>query len=220
MPLSSFFRPSSKRPRSKTATIARLLLIAVFCGATAALLSVWLALAGDAAESTGAAPSDNELCYRWNAGERYSYRISCKAEVGDTLIELTGTNTYTFGPSHPVRPFFGEFDSGQGSGTAFVVSADGFLLTCDHVVHNATEVKVTLGNKTVPCKVVANDATHDSLTGLLNHGTSKERLAAAVNTARTTNDTLAVAMIDIDHFKKINDKYGHPMGDQVIRSLA
>jgi serine protease Do len=161
MPFSSFFRPSSKRPRSKTATIARLLLIAVFCGATAALLSIWLALAGDAAESTGAAPSDNELCYRWNAGERYSYRISCKAEVGDTLIELTGTNTYTFGSSHPVRPFFGDFDSGQGSGTAFVVSADGFLLTCDHVVHNATEVKVTLGNKTVPCKVVANDTTHD-----------------------------------------------------------
>lgn len=61
---------------------------------------------------------------------------------------------------------------------------------------------------------------NDSLTGLLNHGTSKERLAAAVNTAKATNGLLAVAMIDIDHFKEINDKYGHPMGDQVIRSLA
>jgi diguanylate cyclase (GGDEF)-like protein len=61
---------------------------------------------------------------------------------------------------------------------------------------------------------------HDSLTGLLNHGTSKERLAAAVSTARTTSSLLAVAMIDIDHFKRVNDKYGHPMGDQVIRSLA
>ncbi|MDO8447492.1 MAG: diguanylate cyclase [Rhodoferax sp.] len=61
---------------------------------------------------------------------------------------------------------------------------------------------------------------HDSLTGLLNHATSKERLAAAVNTAKGANGPLAVAMIDIDHFKKINDNYGHPMGDQVIRSLA
>jgi len=61
---------------------------------------------------------------------------------------------------------------------------------------------------------------HDSLTGLLNHGTSKERLAAAVNAASSSNGLLAVAMIDIDHFKTVNDIYGHPMGDQVIRSLA
>lgn len=61
---------------------------------------------------------------------------------------------------------------------------------------------------------------HDSLTGLFNHGTSKEKLAAAVNTASSNNGLLAVAMIDIDHFKSVNDKYGHPMGDQVIRSLA
>ncbi|MBT9505683.1 diguanylate cyclase [Rhodoferax sp.] len=61
---------------------------------------------------------------------------------------------------------------------------------------------------------------HDSLTGLLNHGACKEKLAAAVSTAGTDAGRLAVAMIDIDHFKKINDEYGHPMGDQVIRSLA
>ena len=61
---------------------------------------------------------------------------------------------------------------------------------------------------------------HDGLTGLLNHPTIKERLALAVNTARTSNTTLAVAMIDIDNFKKVNDTYGHPAGDQVIRSLA
>ncbi len=61
---------------------------------------------------------------------------------------------------------------------------------------------------------------HDSLTGLLNHNTSKERLAAAMRQARAEQQPLTVAMIDIDHFKKINDGYGHPMGDQVIRNLA
>ncbi len=60
----------------------------------------------------------------------------------------------------------------------------------------------------------------DSLTGLYNHRTSKDKLAAAIQQARTGQKPLAVAMIDIDHFKKINDSYGHPMGDQVIRSLA
>ncbi|MDP3700430.1 MAG: diguanylate cyclase [Hylemonella sp.] len=60
----------------------------------------------------------------------------------------------------------------------------------------------------------------DSLTGLYNHRTSKDKLAAAIQQARSVQQALAVAMIDIDHFKKINDSYGHPMGDQVIRSLA
>ena len=61
---------------------------------------------------------------------------------------------------------------------------------------------------------------HDGLTGLLNHRTVKERLATAVNAIGASNGLLAVAMLDIDHFKMVNDRYGHPMGDQVIRRLA
>lgn len=57
---------------------------------------------------------------------------------------------------------------------------------------------------------------HDSLTGLLNHTAAKNRL----DTLARHEDTLAVAMIDIDRFKSVNDTYGHPVGDQVIRSLA
>lgn len=61
---------------------------------------------------------------------------------------------------------------------------------------------------------------HDSLTGLYNHSTSKGKLATAIQIAIAEQQPLAVAMIDIDHFKKINDSYGHQTGDQVIRSLA
>lgn len=61
---------------------------------------------------------------------------------------------------------------------------------------------------------------HDSLTGLLNHTSSKQRLDAALATASEVDESVAVAMIDIDHFKKVNDSYGHPVGDQIIRSLA
>jgi len=60
---------------------------------------------------------------------------------------------------------------------------------------------------------------HDSLTGLLNHSASKEQLAQMLRRALPAGH-LAVAMIDIDRFKSINDNYGHPVGDQVIRSLA
>lgn len=59
----------------------------------------------------------------------------------------------------------------------------------------------------------------DGLTGLLNHTTAKSRLSAMVSQANA-HGALTVAMIDIDHFKSINDTYGHPVGDQVIRGLA
>lgn len=60
----------------------------------------------------------------------------------------------------------------------------------------------------------------DSLTGLLNHTSYKERLRAEVARAKRQNKPLSVAIIDIDHFKNVNDTYGHPAGDRVIKNLS
>jgi diguanylate cyclase (GGDEF)-like protein len=60
----------------------------------------------------------------------------------------------------------------------------------------------------------------DSLTGLLNHTSFKERLRAEVARAKRLNKMLTVGMIDIDHFKHVNDSHGHPAGDRVIRNLS
>ena len=59
----------------------------------------------------------------------------------------------------------------------------------------------------------------DGLTGLLNHTAAKSRLKAMVSSL-SSDSTLTVAMLDIDHFKAVNDTYGHPVGDQIIRGLA
>lgn len=60
----------------------------------------------------------------------------------------------------------------------------------------------------------------DGLTGLYNHTAIKEQLAAEISQAGRNGAPLALAMIDLDHFKEINDTYGHPAGDQVLRTLA
>ena len=60
----------------------------------------------------------------------------------------------------------------------------------------------------------------DSLTGLLNHSTLLTRLDAEISRAQRTSTYLVYAMIDIDHFKSVNDTYGHSVGDTVIKSLS
>jgi diguanylate cyclase len=63
-------------------------------------------------------------------------------------------------------------------------------------------------------------ANHDALTGLPNRRALDTRLAAAVETARETGRPFAVAICDIDHFKNFNDRFGHQIGDEVIKFVA
>lgn len=60
----------------------------------------------------------------------------------------------------------------------------------------------------------------DGLTGLLNHTATNQRLDAELARARRGAGVVTLAMIDIDRFKAVNDTYGHPCGDRVIKSLA
>ncbi|HRD91672.1 MAG TPA: diguanylate cyclase [Accumulibacter sp.] len=62
--------------------------------------------------------------------------------------------------------------------------------------------------------------TRDSLTGLLNHARFMEQLDIEALRARRSGKPLSAAMIDIDHFKSVNDSYGHAAGDIVIKGLA
>ena len=58
------------------------------------------------------------------------------------------------------------------------------------------------------------------MTALLNHNTIMETLEIECKKALLLNMPLAIVMIDIDHFKQVNDLYGHPVGDQVTMSLS
>ncbi|MGH8464349.1 MAG: GGDEF domain-containing protein, partial [Pseudomonas sp.] len=60
----------------------------------------------------------------------------------------------------------------------------------------------------------------DSLTGIHNRRYFQERLKAELERAQRDQQDLAVIMLDIDHFKRINDQFGHAVGDHVLRSLC
>jgi diguanylate cyclase len=58
------------------------------------------------------------------------------------------------------------------------------------------------------------------LTGIANRRSFDERLKLAIREAKSSSDTLSLLMIDIDHFKKFNDSFGHQLGDKVLQLVA
>ena len=90
----------------------------------------------------------------------------------------------------------------------------------DELGYLAIQFNVLLSNleaKTNQLKVLA---TTDSMTGILNHKTVMEKLEHEIVRARRYGNSLSVAVLDIDYFKQINDKFGHQVGDVVIKTLV
>ncbi|WP_341706713.1 diguanylate cyclase [Halopseudomonas sp.] len=69
-------------------------------------------------------------------------------------------------------------------------------------------------------RMVSDALARDSLTGLLKHADIKEQVELEGERAQRSKTPLAIAMIDIDHFKQVNDQHGHASGDSVIRALS
>ncbi len=83
----------------------------------------------------------------------------------------------------------------------------------------ANQVAISLENGFL-YKKMETMATTDGLTGLTNHRTFQQKFADMLERAQRHNHKLAVLLCDIDHFKNVNDKYGHPVGDEVLRRVS
>ena len=68
--------------------------------------------------------------------------------------------------------------------------------------------------------ILEQHAITDVLTGLLNRRAAESRLQEELARARRHNEGFAVALVDIDHFKRVNDRYGHAVGDEVLIAVS
>jgi two-component system, cell cycle response regulator len=123
---------------------------------------------------------------------------------GRYFIEDLGSANRTFLNGEPV---LGRVGLGSGD----VISLGAFS-TLRFDLHTLREQQALLE--------LERSAVREPLTGLLRRAYFEERLDAEIGFASRRGSPLAVVMMDIDHFKRINDRHGHPAGDAVLRVVA
>jgi diguanylate cyclase len=94
--------------------------------------------------------------------------------------------------------------------------SDGFGKLTTQLEHSNTEVR----RLTEELHRIREDASTDVLSGLLNRRGFDRELKRLAPADAESDGTLALIMLDIDHFKRVNDTYGHPLGDRVIAAVG
>lgn len=107
--------------------------------------------------ATVANQSGEAIRYGLNPGDTHDYTFELDAEVSGQTLSFPGKVTFTVAKGRAAGP--DEVES--GSGTGFVVTANGYLLTCHHVVEDATSVEVLLDGQSYVGQVVATDKDQD-----------------------------------------------------------
>ncbi|RMF19911.1 MAG: diguanylate cyclase, partial [Gammaproteobacteria bacterium] len=85
---------------------------------------------------------------------------------------------------------------------------------------NPRQLLATIHNRGRRARALKAQMIRDSLTGLYNHTHTLNLLEDALTKARQTGKPVSFVMLDIDHFKSVNDTWGHPVGDRVLKSLS
>ncbi|MFV2060283.1 MAG: GGDEF domain-containing protein [Gammaproteobacteria bacterium] len=103
------------------------------------------------------------------------------------------------------------------------------VMNCSEMIKNTNnEIVMTLISLRVAAEVqryryekhLNHIATHDALTDLLNRSLIMDRIEHAIELANRKGDLVGILYIDLNNFKKINDKYGHQAGDQYLLTAA
>lgn len=98
-----------------------------------------------------------------------------------------------------------------------LVSTIAVILVMSVLYHALREIMKELADREEEAVIFG---LHDSLTGLANRVLLSDRLGMAIERHSRNQENFAVLMLDLDHFKAVNDVMGHPAGDQLLRGVA
>lgn len=82
------------------------------------------------------------------------------------------------------------------------------------------ELVAAVSVRAARCRQLSDALDRDSLTGLLKHSRIKELVDLEVSRAKRSGEKVSLVMLDLDHFKQVNDTHGHAAGDKVIKAMA
>ncbi len=155
-------------------------------------------------------------------------------DTGDRLDRELASVTEAIKAAHESSEQYGQTLAGAGRELAERTEPDGLgrlVETLSNATrearHDTRSLEQRLEDSTAEVKrlkdnleKVRRDATTDGLTGLANRKAFDEALTRVCAEARARRQPLALAVLDIDHFKTFNDNWGHQTGDQVLRFVA
>lgn len=155
--------------------------------------------------------------------------------TGYSAPEIIGQNPRMLRSGKHDALFYAQFNESLASGEPFRTTfinkrKDGSLFYAEHsisplrnvegamthYVSISQDVTTRLGREQKLLEI----AHSDTLTGLDNRRAAEHTLERLINTARIAGKPFSFIICDIDHFKSVNDRYGHPAGDSVLKSVA
>jgi diguanylate cyclase (GGDEF)-like protein/PAS domain S-box-containing protein len=157
------------------------------------------------------------LVARCDAGDASAMRAALAAVLADgTPQTFTARVPQAAGPVRHVQArLVAEDDAAGAHQSVFCALMD----VTDHVVTRAALQEARDAAEQAQ-RVLAELALEDALTGLANRRQFDTSLGEQVRTAAREATPLALALLDVDHFKQFNDLYGHPAGDECLRTVA